>query len=209
MTELVERHLLGVGLEYLDTFPVVVIEGARQVGKSPLAQQLLQVRPGIQVTLDVPAQLAAALEDPEAFLRQGGEGTLAIDEAQLTPGQLEPITADVLGGHFKAFLATELLKQQSWSTEQFRLFHYRDRTGIEVDLVAELADGSAVGIEVKTSSSHRPEHFKGLRFLRDRLGSRFRCGVVLGMFQQGFQISDRLIGLPASALWELPAPDQR
>ncbi|MDO5068516.1 MAG: AAA family ATPase [Propionibacteriaceae bacterium] len=77
--ELVERHLLGVGREYLGTFPVVVIEGARQVGKSTLAQQLLQGRSGTQVTLDVPAQLDAALEDPEAFLRQGGEGTLVID----------------------------------------------------------------------------------------------------------------------------------
>ncbi|MDO5068518.1 MAG: DUF4143 domain-containing protein [Propionibacteriaceae bacterium] len=130
---------------------------------------------------------------------------MALWLAQLTPQQLEPITADLLGGPFEAFLATELLKQQSWSREEFRLFHYRDRTGIEVDLIAELSDGSVVGIEVKTSSSYRSEHFKSLRFLREKLGERFRCGVVLGMWQQGFQLSDRLMGLPASALWELPA----
>ncbi|RRD48401.1 ATP-binding protein [Arachnia propionica] len=129
-----------------------------------------------------------------------GGSALALWLAQLTPRQLEPVTAELLGGHFKAFLAAELLKQQSWSLEEFRLFHYRDRTGIEVDLVAELGDGTVVGIEVKTSSSYRPDHFKGLRFLRDRLGDRFRRGVVLGMFDRGFQISDRLIGLPASAL---------
>ena len=95
------------------------------------------------------------------------------------------------------------MKQQTWSEQEFRLFHYRDRGGVEVDVVAEFDDGTVVGIEVKTSGTYRSEHFKGLRFLRDRLGDRFRCGVVLGMAGRGHVMSDRLVGLPASAVWEL------
>lgn len=95
------------------------------------------------------------------------------------------------------------MKQQSWSDQDFRLAHYRDRRGIGVDVIIELADGTVIGVEVKTSSTYRSEYFKGLRFLRDALGDRFRCGVVLGMAEHGYRLSDRLIGLPAAALWEL------
>ena len=53
--------------------PVVVIQGARQVGKSTLAQLVaagsLNVR---QVTLDDPAALAVAESDPAFFVEQAG-----------------------------------------------------------------------------------------------------------------------------------------
>ncbi|WP_185744330.1 AAA family ATPase [Arachnia propionica] len=81
MTELIARHILRVGHDYVETFPVVVIEGARQVGKSTLAGQLMHGRQGASATLDSPQQLALAKDDPESFLRQAAEGTLVIDEA--------------------------------------------------------------------------------------------------------------------------------
>ena len=131
------------------------------------------------------------------------DSALALRLAGLTVERLQPVTAEVLGSPFEAFVAIELMKQQSWSNQDFRLAHYRDRRGTEVDLIIEVADGTVIGVEVKTSSTYRTEHFKGLRFLRDALGDRFRCGVVLSMAEHGHQLSDRLIGLPAAALWEL------
>ena len=79
MSGLVERHALPVGREYLATFPVTVIEGARQVGKTTLAQQLVADTEATYVTLDDEEQLATAREDPRGFLTQGGDGTLVID----------------------------------------------------------------------------------------------------------------------------------
>lgn len=49
---LLSRGLLDVGADALGTFPVVVVQGARQVGKSTLAAMLVQGREARQVTLD-------------------------------------------------------------------------------------------------------------------------------------------------------------
>lgn len=48
----------------LQTFPALVIHGARQAGKSTLAAMLLDGRQGAVVTLDDPQVLAAATEAP-------------------------------------------------------------------------------------------------------------------------------------------------
>ncbi len=64
--------------------PVVLLNGARQVGKSTLAQQLLKEHGGQYVTLDDAATLAAARSDPKGFL-QGIQGMAVIDEVQHAP----------------------------------------------------------------------------------------------------------------------------
>lgn len=412
----VKRNALGVGIEYLDTFPAVVIQGARQVGKSTLARQLSSYRESTFVTLDDPAARQAAVADPNAFVNQCPDGTLIIDEVQYepellfsikanidkdrrqgrflltgsanllrvkgktdslagravtlhlrglsegeksgvrddfvsavlserkfstfttrhdrasyvetiaqggypelqtvstrtrsiwiqsyldrllerdaavlpsgslparlrtvlalaaanqsgelvkarfasqaelpqnsvtayvdvlesiylldlvppwaenltkrqtgrsksfvadtsvamflnrqTPSQLEPLTSSAIGGLFESFVASEILKQKTWSEQIFDVSHFRDRDGLEVDLVVELDDGRVIGIEVKASSTYRAEHYKGLAAMRDKLGDRFVAGFVIGMAQSGYQYADRLFGLPASALWELGA----
>ena len=71
----------------------------------------------------------------KAFVADAG---LALRLNRLTEEQLLPLTSASIGGLFEAFVASELLKQQSWSEHGFQLFHYRDRDGIEVDLVLEL-----------------------------------------------------------------------
>lgn len=60
---------------------------------------------------------------------------------------------------------------------------------------------SVVGIEVKATSTPGFAHAKHLAFLRDRLGDRFRCGVVLHTGKQQLNLGDRLYVLPVSALW--------
>jgi len=145
---------------------------------------------------------------PKAFV---SDSALALRVNRQTEQQLIPLTSDSIGGAFEAFIASELLKQQSWSDTDYQLFHFRDRDGVEVDLICELDDGRVIAIEVKASSTYRSEHFAGLRFLRDKLGDRFIAGVVVGMSDTGYQYADRLFGLPAAALWEwrtktTPAP---
>jgi uncharacterized protein len=63
---------------------VVVINGARQTGKSTLAQLVAQQRPGAEIRyLDVAALREAATADPAAFVRH--DGLLVIDEVQRVP----------------------------------------------------------------------------------------------------------------------------
>ncbi len=136
---------------------------------------------------------------PKAFL---SDSALALRLNRQTEQQLLPLTSDSIGGLFEAFVASEMLKQRSWSEHDFQLFHFRDRDGVEVDLVLELDDGRVIALEVKASSTYRSEHFAGLRFLKDRLGDRFIAGIVVGMSDRGYQYADRLFGLPAAALWQ-------
>ncbi|MFT4215862.1 MAG: ATP-binding protein [Micropruina sp.] len=88
------RHVSWVAREALTDTPVVMIQGARQVGKSTLAAELARSVPtALHVTLDDPATLAVARSDPAFFVQQAGDGLLVIDEAQRAPGLILPLKA--------------------------------------------------------------------------------------------------------------------
>ncbi|MFY9263837.1 MAG: ATP-binding protein [Solirubrobacterales bacterium] len=71
--------------ELLADFRVVTILGARQVGKTTLVRSLAEELPNCRYqTLDAPAELAAALEDPATFVSDPAE-TIIIDEVQRAP----------------------------------------------------------------------------------------------------------------------------
>jgi predicted AAA+ superfamily ATPase len=88
MSTLYSRHAQPLVSEALDFSAVVFIQGARQVGKSTLAQKVIAER-GFDhsLTLDGQAELDAALDDPAGFLA-GLEGSVFIDEIQRAPGLL-------------------------------------------------------------------------------------------------------------------------
>lgn len=64
---------------------VVLINGARQTGKSTLALQVAAGRDVAYFTLDDPAVLALAESDPIGFLASAGDRPMVIDEVQLCP----------------------------------------------------------------------------------------------------------------------------
>jgi predicted AAA+ superfamily ATPase len=129
---------------------------------------------------------------------------LAVRLARVTADQLERFDhGEAFGAFLEGFVAAELLRQRTWTEREFDLFHYRDRTGTEVDLVLELADGGVIAIEVKSATSYSGHQFRGLARLRDRLGERFLYGIVLGTASAGYRFADRLYGLPIDALWRL------
>lgn len=115
----------------------------------------------------------------------------------LAPG----VASDVAGGLTEAFVAGELRRQLGWSQAAAQLFHFRDRNGLEIDLVLEDGGGRVAAIEVKASVTVRMSDFRGLSGLRDRLGDRFRAGVVLHSGAQALPFGDRLAALPISSLW--------
>lgn len=128
---------------------------------------------------------------------------LALRLARLRPAVLETISAaPALGAQLEAFVVGELTKQKGWSVEHFDLAHFRDRDGLEVDVVMEFDDGKVFLIEVKASETYRSDHVKPIRALAERLGDRFLGGAVLGLDQQPRWLADRVWGLPISALWQ-------
>lgn len=107
----------------------------------------------------------------------------------------------VAGMVFETFVAMELQRQAAWQDNAPRLFHYRDRDAREVDLVLERRDGSVVGVEVKTAASVSSGDFRGLRYLRDKLGPRFKAGVLLYTGESTVPFEDRLAAVPLCGLW--------
>jgi predicted AAA+ superfamily ATPase len=82
-------RLVGTALsERLRVMPAVVVTGARQTGKSTLAEQLV---PGIRryATLDDLDVLDAAQHDPEVLV--GGPGPVTLDEVQRAPELLRAV----------------------------------------------------------------------------------------------------------------------
>ncbi|NCP41239.1 MAG: AAA family ATPase, partial [Rhodoferax sp.] len=90
------RHVATLLQSALDDTPVVVIHGARQSGKSTLAQ-LQSSSNGIPrryLTLDDAVVLNAAKSDPSGFIA-ALDGPITLDEIQRTPELFLPIKAAV------------------------------------------------------------------------------------------------------------------
>jgi predicted AAA+ superfamily ATPase len=87
------RHLHQSLTRALDDARVVLLNGAREVGKSTLAKQLAQERGGRYLTLDDPAVAELARNDPAALLR-GTSELIVIDEAQRIADALPALWRD-------------------------------------------------------------------------------------------------------------------
>jgi predicted AAA+ superfamily ATPase len=88
------RHVLPILLEALQDTPVVLLNGARQTGKSTLAQQCLAGQSHRYLTFDDPVVLAAVKHDAAGFI-DGLEGTIILDEVQRAPEVFLAIKAAV------------------------------------------------------------------------------------------------------------------
>lgn len=106
------------------------------------------------------------------------------------------------GATLETFVATELIKQTTWSRTRPSLFHFRTLRQHEVDLVLEDARGRVVGIEVKKSASPRTDDFRGLRELAAAAGKKFVRGVVLYTGDTAVGFGPSMQAVPVSAIWE-------
>lgn len=109
--------------------------------------------------------------------------------------------APALGPLLEAFVVQEIRKQIAASDQILCPFHYRTASGQEVDLVVEAAGGKLVGIEVKSSSTLRPEDVRGLQALAEAAGPNFRAGFVFYLGKQVLPLGAQCWALPVSALW--------
>ena len=88
------RHALALLTEALADTPVVLLNGARQTGKSTLVQTLAADTPRRYLTLDDRVVLAAAKSDPAGFIA-GLSGPVVMDEIQRAPELFLDIKAAV------------------------------------------------------------------------------------------------------------------
>ncbi len=124
--------------------------------------------------------------------------------AALRGATAESLAADrtAFGGLLEGFVLAELDKQSGWSEGRYHFSHYRDKDGVEVDIIAEDEAGRVVGIEVKASATVRASDFAGLTRL-SAATSAFVAGVVLYDGNEPLSFGDKLFALPHASLWSI------
>lgn len=108
-----------------------------------------------------------------------------------------------LGQLLETFVFQELRRQASWRADDLRFFHFRDKDGVEVDVVIERGARELAGVEVKAAATVTAADFRGLRRLREAAGHRFTGGVVLYDGETAMTFGEGLSALPIRSLWEV------
>ena len=106
----------------------------------------------------------------------------------------------LLGQLVETFVFQELKRQASCHKEHHSFFHYRDKKGVEVDIIIEKAH-LVSGLEVKSSSTVRISDFKGLYKMKEVLKKRFVCGVVFYNGKMSVCFDKDMYAIPLSVLW--------
>jgi len=95
----------------------------------------------------------------------------------------------------------ELRRQANWEEVDYRFHHFRDKDGLEVDLVIERSGRSLCAVEVKAGATVNASDFKAIKRLRDTHGTRFHRGIVLHDGERTLSFGDRLFAMPFHELW--------
>lgn len=85
----------------------------------------------------------------------------------------------------------------------WKIYHYRDSRGREIDFLLENMEGDLICFEVKASEGVKSEHFKHLRWFREQYGKGRRIKTVLlycGM--EVLQYAENEWALPMAYLWK-------
>lgn len=124
--------------------------------------------------------------------------------AALLNADVPSLMADrrLLGQLLETFVFQELRRQASCHPVPVAFFHFRDKDGVEVDIVLRRGLGSVAGVEVRAAATVSSGDFRGLRRLAAACGERFAGGVVLYDGETTTCFGHRLYAVPVRRLWE-------
>jgi uncharacterized protein len=148
-------------------------------------------------------RLSRLVKTPKLHLGDTGTASALLG---VTPAGLADLLGPdraLFGPLLETFVYQDLRRQAEGREPPVRFFHFRDRDGLEVDLVLEQGPGALAGIEVKAAATVTERDFRGLRKLAGAAGERFRAGVVLYDGELAVGFGERLFALPIRLLWEL------
>jgi uncharacterized protein len=109
---------------------------------------------------------------------------------------------DVLGRLIDTFVVSQIRPEAELGPQRARLHHLREKDGRhEIDLLAEVAGGDVIALEIKATAAPGSDDARHLAWLRDQLGQRFLAGAVLHTGPRPFVLSERIFALPICSLW--------
>jgi predicted AAA+ superfamily ATPase len=135
---------------------------------------------------------------PKVFVTDSG---LAAHLLSVTASDLQRVGHPALGGLLETFVLTELLKLRTVSQIPVGVWQLRENEDREIDFVLEGPGGAVVGIEVKATTSPGADTARHLRWFREKIGDRFRGGIVFHLGSRSSSFGDGIQAIPVSALW--------
>ncbi|MBS1942040.1 MAG: ATP-binding protein [Bacteroidetes bacterium] len=113
----------------------------------------------------------------------------------------EVLASPLFGPLLESFVVAELRRMATWSGLSLSLYHFRNSSGREVDIVLEDPKGRVVGIEVKSATAIGTSDLAGLKQLRSLAGKKWVRGMILHPFHGLTPFDKDVHGVPLSALW--------
>lgn len=110
--------------------------------------------------------------------------------------------AGVLGRIIETFTLAQIRAELPMCGLDPHIYHLRTEQGRqEVDLIVEYGAGRLAGVEIKAKSAPAAHDARHLRWLRDELGDKFLCGLVLHTGPAIYPLGDKITAVPICALW--------
>ncbi len=143
-------------------------------------RKYIQILEALYIIKLIPAysnnQLKRVIKKPKVHFIDSGLASflLNVDVKASLEGKNEH-----LGNLVETFVYSELIKHQSYSEESIEIYHFRDPYNKEVDFVLESSSGDIVALEIKSGSTLKTEHFKGLLALAKTIKKKNFKGILL------------------------------
>jgi hypothetical protein len=201
--DLLPRLLIAIAGQTGRLFNVSDLAGPFQVSR-PTIREYVTLLDRMFVVEELPPwhtnRLSRLVKTPKLHMGDSGLACalLGLDAATLVEDR------GTFGQMLETFVLQEVQRQASWSEREIRLSHFRDRDGVEVDIVLERGAREIAGIEVKASATVHGADFRGLRKLKEAAGARFTAGVVLYDGDTSVSFGEGLFAVPIRALWQAP-----
>ena len=103
-----------------------------------------------------------------------------------------------MGSLLETFVYPELERHASWRETPVAFRHFRDRDGVEVDIVLEQGTGVVAGVEATVVAAE----FRGVRKLGEAASPHWAAGVVLYDGETTSSFGNGLFAVPIRAQWE-------
>lgn len=168
----------------------------RDIGLSaPSAKRWIGVLRGTYQWLEIPAFSANHIkrlsERPKGYFADTGLACylMRISSDQAVQGH------PAYGALFETLVVTEIHKRLQPMALPPMLYHYRQHSGAEVDLVIE-KDGLLFPVEIKSSARIHPMDARSISIFQERMGIRAQVGLVVYAGDRVLRLGDRCVAVP-------------
>ena len=168
----------------------------RDIGlSSPSAKRWLGLLRGTYQWLEVPAFAANHIKRlsarPKGHMADTGLACYLMRLSSPEAVQGHP----AFGALFESLAVTECHKQLQQNKLIPALYHYRQHSGAEIDLVIE-KDGLLFPIEIKAASNVRPSDCRSIDIFREKMGERVQPGLIISGCREVFRVGERCVAVP-------------